>query len=344
MNTIKIVSVDTYILTLNNELHHFERERLNSFAPSQNFAVQMKLNFSQKIDAGAFQTAWNAGGYQGLPLIEVRPVDFNDAKGANSDILKAHYFSEEYVKRKLNHPEISTSVLQKKGNHFFDIQFIMNSKYDRKGENISDLALSETVSHDRNDDLKEELNTATISSASQAFQIDQNNIGGTDGNDTINGTAGNDTISGDLYDTGPYFGDDIIYGGNGNDTIYGEYSSALQTGVDIGSNDYIDGGDGDDVLIGDGGDTYIYTRGNDTLLGGSGNDQLFGYGGNDYLDGGEGNDYLNGGITDFSGNNELHGGSGNDVLLSGYGNDIIDGGEGHDILDYSWSLNGAYVK
>ena len=77
--------------------------------------------------------------------------------------------------------------------------------------------------------------------------------------------------------------------------------------------------------------------GNDWLFGGEGNDVLFGLGGNDHLYGGPGNDILFGG----SGDDYLDGGAGRDMLFGGSGNDIIkydatdflvDGGDGIDFL------------
>jgi len=102
------------------------------------------------------------------------------------------------------------------------------------------------------------------------------------------------------------------------------------TGVGVGANDTIDGGDGNDTLLGGVGD--------DTIAGGNGEDQLYGGDGNDSLDGGAGNDHLNGGLgndTLLGGldNDTLDGGDGNDSLLGGAGDDSITGGIGDDTVD-----------
>jgi VCBS repeat-containing protein len=121
-----------------------------------------------------------------------------------------------------------------------------------------------------------------------------------------------------------------------------------------GGSDFIDGGDGNDILVGD---SYpvippngvvtvsgfqvfsdnlpVGVDGNDTLLGGLGNDQLLGEGGNDSLDGGDGVDTLNGG----DGNDFLDGGSGNDGLTGGLGNDTLIGGAGNDTLQGNEGVN-----
>ncbi|MEG4321241.1 MULTISPECIES: calcium-binding protein [unclassified Microcoleus] len=92
---------------------------------------------------------------------------------------------------------------------------------------------------------------------------------GTQSNDTANGGAGNDTIVGAR-------GDDMLKGGQGNDLI--------------------DGGEGDDIIMGNQGDDYLLGgAGNDVLRGGAGIDVLIGNAGNDILIGDSGADFLIGG-------------------------------------------------
>ena len=95
-------------------------------------------------------------------------------------------------------------------------------------------------------------------------------------------------------------GDDWLFGGEGNDVLFG-----------LGGNDHLYGGSGDDVLFSG--------SGNDHLYGGSGNDILFGGSGDDYLDGGEGRDIL-------------FGGSGNDIIKYDSSDFLVDGGDGIDFL------------
>jgi VCBS repeat-containing protein len=60
-------------------------------------------------------------------------------------------------------------------------------------------------------------------------------------------------------------------------------------------NDFIDGGNGSDIIYGLGGDDIIFGgNGGDTLDGGDGNDQLFGENGNEHLYGGAGDDLIDG--------------------------------------------------
>lgn len=100
--------------------------------------------------------------------------------------------------------------------------------------------------------------------------------------DTLYGEAGNDLLLGGL-------GRDYLYGGVGDDTLegYGFKPQLSQVAVDdtfpfeIEGN-FLDDGEGNDVLLG--------SMGNDTLIGGTGDDVLNGRGGRDLITGGLGSD------------------------------------------------------
>ncbi|NJQ98940.1 MAG: calcium-binding protein [Hydrococcus sp. CSU_1_8] len=160
--------------------------------------------------------------------------------------------------------------------------------------------------------------------------------------DTLYGGSGNDYLDG-RKDT------DSIYGGDGNDTL----------NPGSGTNDYIDGGAGIDLLQADYSnvnDPYSFSFDNIELVSFKGSNQqdnfsfynttdtLYGNGGddifhaglqNDYIDGGTGNDTLVG----EDGNDTLYGRDGNDWMYGdfdtaadGTGNDYLDGGNGSDSL------------
>lgn len=109
-----------------------------------------------------------------------------------------------------------------------------------------------------------------------------------------------------------------VYGLDGNDTI-------------VGGNlpDYIDGGNGHDVIRQAGG-------GHDTFFGGAGNDRLEVTSGRNYLDGGTGHDTFKGGRDQDT----FFGGAGDDIIIDDTGfpeygdipNDYLDGGTGADSL------------
>ncbi len=92
------------------------------------------------------------------------------------------------------------------------------------------------------------------------------NIKGTNANDTINALAGNDKVSGRK-------GDDVLDGDLGNDRVKGD-----------AGDDEVNGGEGNDKLGGG--------KGDDELNGGDGNDRLKGGRGSDELNGGDGADRI----------------------------------------------------
>ena len=168
------------------------------------------------------------------------------------------------------------------------------------------------------------------------------------GDDVLMGGAGADHLVGDIVPTnGPatqilYTSDTFRFG-----AIAFEFSDFWFNSVEGGA-DFLDGGDGNDVLQGDGGNqndqllgddgTVAYTQqGDDLLDGGDGDDLLLGGGGADTLIGGEGNDELSGDYVNTSGPNEgddvLDGGGGDDLLFGGAGDDVLAGGADDDFLD-----------
>jgi Ca2+-binding RTX toxin-like protein len=157
---------------------------------------------------------------------------------------------------------------------------------------------------------------------------------GSDQNNSFRSNDGNDTLKG-------LAGDDSLYGGKGNDTLIGG-----------DNNDLLEGGNGDNYLSGGYGyDTVTYAFldssagieisltenlaiGNGTsgvgrdilqsienVIGGAGKDAIWGNASNNKLEGGAGND-------------KLVGGEGNDTLDGGAGIDTLDGGAGIDTLTY----------
>ncbi len=109
-------------------------------------------------------------------------------------------------------------------------------------------------------------------------------------------------------------------------------NQALLDSITLGSNDYLQGGTGNDSLNGGNGNDWIRGYGgNDSLLGGSDNDILYGDEGEDILDGGKGHDML-------------YGNSGSDtfVLARGMGGDTIqDFSDGTDFIRLGGGLSFA---
>ena len=105
---------------------------------------------------------------------------------------------------------------------------------------------------------------------STVTHVEQIDITGGDGGDTLTGGVRDDTVRG-------WNGDDILHGLAGNDYVIGD-----------NGNDVLYGDAGNDTLSGGGNDDRLYGgAGNDTLIGGSTSDL---YSGSDLLDGGAGAD------------------------------------------------------
>ncbi|MGE0054484.1 MAG: cadherin-like domain-containing protein [Hyphomicrobium sp.] len=135
------------------------------------------------------------------------------------------------------------------------------------------------------------------------------------------------------------------------------------TFTDLGNNDILDGGDGNDTITGDtGNDTLIDGAGNDNVQGNGGNDTFIVGSGNDIYDGGDGFDTLDfsgamssvrvdlsrslasgqsigsdkvysiEGVVGSSWNDRLYGDRGDNFIDGGAGNDTINGGSGNDTL------------
>lgn len=171
---------------------------------------------------------------------------------------------------------------------------------------------------------------------------------GKGGNDTFrnlayldsyaNGMDGSDT----LYAS---YGHNHFIGGNGQDYLYGgDLDDVLSDqGTDFSVN-YLYGGGGNDSLTGSSGDDSLFGgNGTDTLAGLDGNDWLEGGNQNDYLFGGNGHDYVDAG-SDYDWN-YLVGGEGNDYLVGGHGIDYLHGENGQDTLiggAGNDELNGGY--
>jgi Ca2+-binding RTX toxin-like protein len=219
---------------------------------------------------------------------------------------------------------------------------------------------------------------------------------GEDGDDTIMPGLGRDTMfGGDGEDIADYSdrtrsvradidgvaddgeegeGDNVrsdfegLIGGAGNDTLTGtDPVIDPDTNLPVGGDNYLEGGDGHDIINGLGGDDTIRPGlGRDDINGGDGIDiadygdrevavvvsrddvandgepdeqdnvhsDMEGFAGgtsDDTIVGTEGPDYLDGG----GGNDSIDGLGGDDTILGGLGNDTLNGGGGNDTVEYS---------
>jgi Ca2+-binding RTX toxin-like protein len=186
--------------------------------------------------------------------------------------------------------------------------------------------------------------------------------------DVLHGSAKDDVILG-------LGGSDRLFGKDGDDRLFGDKQVSLEKAIADGTTkgktsrgDWLDGGQGDDLLIGTSSrDVLLGGNNRDTLLGGAGDDVLYGdnstamveqdwsfkqvkslvggaslhstvfskaspnassEGDNDVLYGQGGRDVLNGGW----GEDLLDGGTEDDLLWGDGGNDTLSGGDGNDTL------------
>ena len=121
--------------------------------------------------------------------------------------------------------------------------------------------------------------------------------------------------------------DDFYDGGEGNDIFVGDWEDDISEGGN--GADAFDGGEGDDLLYGN--------QGSDSIIGGFGDDEIYGGKGNDVARGGFDDDLISGDLGDDTaygnqGSDGLSGGLGNDQCYGGQGDDAIDGGGGNDAL------------
>ena len=143
------------------------------------------------------------------------------------------------------------------------------------------------------------------------------------------GTADADLIIGNnlgnFIDAGE--GDNVVFGGGGNDEIFAGNGINLISGG--AGDDTIITGDGDNFLSGDDGNDFIGAgAGNDIVYGGNGNDQILAGDGDNFVNAGAGDDYIGTG----EGNDTINAGLGNDIIQAGDGDDVLNGGDGIDLI------------
>ena len=161
-------------------------------------------------------------------------------------------------------------------------------------------------------------------------------LSGGDGNDLLNGDAGDDELNGGVgNDTADGGSGTDSYNNDYSSRTTGlsmSFSSATgngtivvgaETDTLISIEKFYDfkGTNFDDTIVGAiGSDLYLRgLAGNDLISGNAGGDWIYGGDGNDTIDGGADNDYL-------------YGETGNDILEPGLGRDYADGGTDIDIL------------
>jgi len=186
----------------------------------------------------------------------------------------------------------------------------------------------------------------------------QDKVNGGAGNDVIMGEAGSDILKGEAGGDALIGGadSDILLGGEGDDRLYADEQISVMGAITNGDTqagsgmkgDFLNGGDGDDILIG--------SSGNDVLMGGDGQDLIIGGAGDDDIMGDVDFETANFNWSNIdpadtsstkytsliqsttainapgNGADVIYAGTGNDNVWGGRGNDVIFGGDGNDAL------------
>ena len=323
--------------------------QLTDFANLSNFWSLFNTAFGSSYDsakAANFKYQWQSGNFSLFPQIEVVSNGvLGTANGAYAISTNKIYLSDAFISS-ASQQSLEAWILEEFG-HFVDAQVNSVDSAGDEGAIFAALVAGESLDAQILQALKAEDDHAVINLNGQAVLVEQANLTGTNGNDTITGTSSNDTIN-------SCFGVDTVDGGDGNDLLIVDYSSNTYNGTSpnpggIYSSIYGGGFNGyyqalynpsyyDQVsfinierlqITGTLANDNIYTGdGDDTIVGGAGNDTLAAFGGNNSINGGDGNDVINSG----TGNDTINAGAGDDVITGGTGINVIDGGAGIDTL------------
>jgi Ca2+-binding RTX toxin-like protein len=309
------------------------QNRLKAFATADDFTAKMNTafgnNFNAKV-ADDLAANWAVGDFAGLPKIEIRhSAEINGAMGAFAKATNTIYISKEYLAENAANPGAVAGVLLEETGHYIDARINELETPGDEGAIFSALLQGKSLSPRELQLLRAEDDSATIILDGQIIDIEQANVTGTNGDDTLNGTSGDDIINGLAgNDTiNPDRGKDNVDGGTGTDLLIVDYSSNPYTGTYLGK----PGGISYSGLSSDRSSGIIKAFNADSSSAFDSvtfsNIERFNITGtpaNDYIYGAANNDILNGD-------------SGDDIIDGGGGNDTVDGGAGNDrlVVDYS---------
>ncbi|HEY9692138.1 MAG TPA: calcium-binding protein [Oculatellaceae cyanobacterium] len=290
------------------------QDLLKTFATAQDFDNIMSVAFGNNYDtkiAKSLSQAWQQNNFADLPPIEIRnSTEINGAMGAFAKATNTIYISKELIEQNANNIVAIADVLLEEAGHYIDAQINEIEAEGDEGAIFSALVQGKILTEKELELLKEEDDTATIILDGQIIEIEQANLNGTDGDDTLNGTTSADVFQ-------PLRGIDTVNGSGGSDLLVIDYSANTFAGnrnypAGIRFNSfYADGSGGYAGYL----TAYKNSYGNydqvsfssierfqitgtnyaDSLRGGAFNDTLIGGAGNDYIDGGGGVDSIDGG-------------------------------------------------
>lgn len=341
------------------------KAQLKPFADDPLLTAKLRQAFGQDWeidDAQALLKQLSSDDYSQFPdirlkLLSSRQLDAQSAFAASTITI---YLFEDFLFRNLDKPETIATVLLEEVGHYIDVQL---NGFDSSGDEGA-MFVAIVQNHQLTDKdwkaLKKENDFALLFDNGKPTIVEQAEVTGGNGNDSLEGGASDDVIRGGA-------GNDTLRGNGGNDHLHGEAGDDVLDGNT--GNDGMWGGSGNDFYYVDSTGDYVEESGggidgvaslfnfslttanvqeieNLILFGGIAtnatgnalNNYLQGNALNNVLTGNAGNDTLSGG----EGNDHLHGNDGNDVLDGNYGGDAMWGGAGNDF--YYVDTTGDYVE
>ncbi|MCA2645122.1 MAG: hypothetical protein IM503_04860, partial [Microcystis sp. M069S2] len=199
---------------------------LFNFAQSDGFWANLVIAFGTSYDvvkATELQQQWQSRNFSQLPSIEVLSGEvLGTAKGAYSSSTNKIYLSASFLNT-ASSAAIVNVILEEIG-HYVDAQINQVDSAGDDGAIFAELVQGNSLDVATLDALRAENDQTTIIVNGEIIQVEQANLTGTNGNDTITGTSGDDTIS-------PLRGQDNVNGGDGNDLLIVDYSSNTYAGT-----------------------------------------------------------------------------------------------------------------
>jgi Ca2+-binding RTX toxin-like protein len=341
---------------INAQYLQLAQQKLTAFAGRNDFFAQMELAFGSQFDRSQLanlEQRWQQGDFTELPLIEVlENGELGTARGAYAAATQKIYLSSTFLATAST--EQIVGVLIEEIGHFFDGVLNVEDSIGDEGALFSALVQGSTLSANEIISLQAEDDHALITVNGQQLLVEQNNVTGGSGNDTltgvtntgdvISGLAGNDSLTGlngnDTLIGGS--GSDTLTGGAGNDNFVLEYFNGSQFTQDLDVvTDFLQGSDKIDLSIVGISDfnTVFSLTSNDSSLSSVITTRYNGYNTANGIYSLKLNTINKGSLSasDFifqtvSLNDVFTGSSGSDDLFGGLGDDTLNGSSGDDRL------------
>jgi Ca2+-binding RTX toxin-like protein len=211
---------------LNPRYLQLVQQKLSKFAGQDDFAAKMEIAFGRQIDRSELADLaqqWQQGDFTGLPEIEVlQNGELGTANGAYAAANQTIYLASTFLAT-ANTEEIIGVLIEEIG-HAVDTVLNLADASGDEGALFSALVQGQNLSASEIISLQSEDDRALVTIDGQQLWVEQDNVPGTAGNDTlvgatnsgdtIRGLAGNDSLTG-------LIGNDTLIGGSGSDTMTG---------------------------------------------------------------------------------------------------------------------------